>query len=131
MTNNLPASLSAAILEQSADAIIYADRDGNIQLWNAAAERMFGFKAEQVIGQSLDIFIPERLRAPHWAGYRMAMELGKTKHSGRPMLTKALHQSGETVYAEISFAVVVDPERGALGSVAIAREPREAKAPTK
>lgn len=128
MTNDLPVTLCATILEQSADAIIYADREGRIQLWNAAAERLFGFKAEQVLGQSLDIFIPERLRAPHWAGYRMAMEKGRTKHAGRPTLTKGLHQSGETLYVEMSFAVVNDPERGTLGSVAIARVPREAPA---
>lgn len=129
MQCHLPAPLCAAILNQSADAIIYANREGVIQLWNAAAEQLFGFKAAQVLGESLDVMIPERLRAPHWAGYRKAMELGLTKHSGKPMLTKALHQSGGTVYVEMSFAVVTDPEVGTLGSVAIARAPREAKAP--
>jgi PAS domain S-box-containing protein len=131
MTTNLPAPLCAAILEQSADAIIYANREGYIQLWNAAAERIFGFKTEEVLGQSLDVMIPEHLRVPHWAGYRTAMDLGKTKHSGKPMLTKALHQSGGTVYVEMSFAVITDPELGTLGSVAIAREPRETKVPNK
>ena len=131
MAHDLPAPLCTAILEQSADAIIYADREGSIQLWNASAERMFGFTAEQVLGQSLDIFIPERLRAPHWSGYRMAMENGRTKHAGRPTLTKALHQSGKTLYVEMSFAVVNDPERGTLGAVAIAREQRETKASAK
>jgi PAS domain S-box-containing protein len=131
MKNNLPEPFCAAILEQSADAIIYANREGIIQLWNAAAERIFGFKSEEVLGKSLDVMIPERLRGPHWAGYRTAMALGRTKHSGRPMLTKALHQSGEMVYVEMSFAVVTDPELGTLGSVAIAREPRETTLPKK
>ena len=131
MTIALPAPLCAAILEQCADAIIYADREGRIQLWNAAAERIFGFKAEEVIGQSLDIMVPQRLREPHWSGYRTAMDIGRTKHSGKPMLTKALHQSDATVYVEMSFAVVTDPELGTLGSVAIAREPRETRVPTK
>jgi PAS domain S-box-containing protein len=131
MTNDLPAPLCAVILEQSADAIIYANREGVIQLWNAAAERLFGFMAKEVLGQSLDVMIPERLRGPHWNGYRTAMDLGRTKHSGQPMLTKALHQSGEMVYVEMTFAVVTDPELGTLGSVAIAREPRETKLPKK
>lgn len=129
MKKNVPEPLCAAILEQCADAIIYADREGHIQLWNAAAERIFGFNSAQVLGQRLDIMIPERLRAPHWAGYRAAMAIGKTKHSGKPMLTKALHQSGATVYVEMSFAVVTDPELGPLGSVAIAREARETGVP--
>lgn len=128
MSQHLPASLGAAILQQCADAVIYADREGCIQFWNAAAQRIFGFKADDVLGQSLDLMIPQGLRTPHWAGYRQAMALGRTKHSGQPMLTKALHQSGAVVYVEMSFAVVIDPELGTLGSVAMARMPRDAQA---
>jgi PAS domain S-box-containing protein len=131
MVHDLPGPLCAAILQQGADAAIYADRDGRIQLWNGAAERIFGFTAEQAMGQSLDIIIPEHLRMRHWVGYRMAMETGRTKHSGRPMLTKGLHRSGGTLYVEMSFAVINDPQSGTVGSVAIAREPREQKAPAK
>ncbi len=111
----------AAILEQSADAIIYADREGDICLCNRAAERLFGFEAGQVVGLSLDLFIPERLRARHWAGYHRSIASGQTMHSGQPMLTKALHRSGEIRYVEMSFAVVTDPAEGVVGSVAIAR----------
>ena len=116
-----PPSLSTAILEQGADAIVYADQEGRIAFWNRAAERLFGFTPEQVLGQSLDIMIPERLRAAHWAGYDKAMASGTTVHSGRAMLTKALRPSGEAVYVEMSFAVVDDPASGRRGSVAIAR----------
>lgn len=130
MTPNLPASLCAAILEQSGDAIIYANRDGYIQLWNAAAERIFGFEAKEVLGQSLDVIIPEPLRVLHWMGYQTAMEVGKTKHGGKPKLTKALHKTCGTVYVEISFALVIDPQVGSLGSVAIAREPHVNGLPT-
>lgn len=110
-----------AILEQSADAIIYADREGKICLWNFAAERLFGFDAGQAVGQSLDLIIPEHLRARHWAGYHRAIASGQTTHSGQPMLTKAQHLSGEIRYVEMSFAVVTDPIEGVVGSVAIAR----------
>lgn len=121
MSPDLSARVCSAILEQSADAIIYADREGNIRLWNLAAERLFGFEAGQAVGQSLDLIIPERLRAPHWAGYRRAIASGQTKHAGQPTLTKALHRSGEIRYVEMSFAVVTDPVEGVVGSVAIAR----------
>jgi PAS domain S-box-containing protein len=73
MVHDLARPLCAAILQQSADAIIYANRDGKIQRWNSAAERMFGFTAKQALGQSLDIVIPEHPRTRHWAGYRMAV----------------------------------------------------------
>ena len=115
-------SLCSAILEQSADAIIYADREGIIRRWNLAAERLFGFAAGQAVGQSLDLIIPERLRAPHWAGYHRAIAAGQTRrHAGKPTLTKALHSSGETRYVEMSFAVVTGAAAAVVGSVAIAR----------
>ncbi|MTJ80014.1 MAG: PAS domain S-box protein [Telmatospirillum sp.] len=121
MTDDLSDGIRVAILEQAADAIIFADHKGTILLWNSAAERLFGFTAEQVLGQSLDVFIPERLRAPHWSGYHAAMERGRTRLEGRPTVTKALHSSGDTVYVSMSFAVVTAPTRGVVGSVAIAR----------
>ncbi len=119
--------LHAAILQQSADAIIFADPVGLIRLWNGAAERLFGIAAGDAIGKSLDIIIPERLRAPHWRGYNAAMQAGRTEHAGKPTLTKALHASGESIYVQMSFAVVVAPDGAMQGSVAIARS---APAPT-
>lgn len=129
MAHSFSDGLCASILEQSADAVIFADLDGCIQLWNAAAQRLFGFQPDQVLGENLDIMIPEKLRAPHWAGFKAAMDHGKTKHSGRPMVTKALHASGTTVYVEMSFAVVTDLDGVSIGSVAIARESKKPESP--
>jgi PAS domain S-box-containing protein len=50
------------IVEGTQDAIIFADREGIIQLWNSKAETMFGYHAEVVVGQTLDLIIPERPR---------------------------------------------------------------------
>ena len=120
-TLDIPEQNPDLVLDQSADAIVYADREGRIRVWNRAAERLFGLTAEQALGQSLDVIIPERLRPGHWAGYDKAMASGTTVHSGRAMLTKALHPSGEAIYVEMSFAVVDDPATGTRGSVAVAR----------
>jgi len=121
MSDSLPPQLIEKLLAQCADAVIYADRTGTIRLWNASAEQMFGFPASEALGQSLDIFIPERLRAAHWAGFDRAMASGRTKHSGRPTRTKALTRSGETVYVEMSFAVIAENDGTAIGSLAIGR----------
>lgn len=121
---SLPPTLAESILSQCADAVIFADRQGVIRFWNAACEATFGFGAEEAIGQSLDLIVPERLRPAHWKGFDQAMEQGRTRLNGRPTLTKSLHKSGETIYVEMSFAVVCE-NGSAVGSIAIARR-REA-----
>ena len=59
-----------AFAQGAADAIIAAGADGKIIFWNSAATRIFGFSAEEALGQSLDLIIPERFRMRHWEGYR-------------------------------------------------------------
>ena len=55
-------SLAEAILEQIADAVIYADDTGTIMRWNHAAAALFGYSAAEALGQNLDLIIPEHLR---------------------------------------------------------------------
>ena len=47
-----------AVLDQMADAAIYADRGGKIQLWNRAAAALFGYEAAEALGNSIDIIVP-------------------------------------------------------------------------
>jgi PAS domain S-box-containing protein len=49
----------------SADAVVATDRDGIIRVRNPGAERIFGHRADEALRQSLDLTIPERLRARH------------------------------------------------------------------
>jgi PAS domain S-box-containing protein len=121
MTQPVSPSLYQALYPHLPDAVIYADAEGTIQLWNPVAEQLFGFTAEQAIGQSLDIFIPEKLRARHWEGYRRAMASGATHSPSHFTRTKALHAVGTSVYVDMRFAVVDDPLSGTRGSVAFAR----------
>ncbi|BAL23901.1 PAS domain S-box protein [Azoarcus sp. KH32C] len=115
-------ALEGRILEQMAEALIYSDRDGIIRRWNRAAETMFGHPASDALGQSLDLIIPENLRAAHWRGFDAAMKSGATRLHGRPTLTRALHRSGSRLYVEMSFALVTDETGKAIGSVAVARD---------
>jgi len=110
-----------AILDQMADALIYADHEGKIRLWNRAAAALFGYKAAEALGNSVDIIVPERLRAPHWRGFDAAMASGTLKLSGRPTLTRAQHKDGSRLYIEMSFALVQEADGRAIGSVAVAR----------
>ena len=110
-----------AMLEQMTDSIIYADAQGIIRFWNAASEALFGFTAAEAIGQSLDIIIPDYLRAPHWRGFHAAIAAGHTQHGGKATRTKALHKDGSYIYAEVSFCVILDEHGQAVGSLSSAR----------
>ena len=114
--------LDALNVEQAADALIYCDAAGIIRRWNHAAERLFGYGADEALGQSLDLIIPEHLRAAHWRGFNAAVSRGGARSLGRPSITRALGRDGRKLYAEISFAMIIDASGEVLGSVAIARQ---------
>jgi PAS domain S-box-containing protein len=114
-------SLAERILDQIADAVIYADHTGTIRRWNRGAAALFGYGAAEALGQNLDLIIPEHLRAPHWRGFEAAMTSGVMKLEGRPTLTRATHKSGGKLYVEMTFALVKG-EGSALGAVAVARD---------
>lgn len=117
--------LADLILEQMAEAVVYADRAGLIERWNGGATAVFGFGADEALGQSLDLIIPEHLRAAHWRGYDAAMSSGTLRLAGRPTLTRGLHKSGRKLYVEMSFSLVRDAEGRVIGSVAVARDVSE------
>ena len=117
--------LAERVLACMMEAVIHADRQGLIALWNPAAETMFGFSTAEAIGQSLDIIIPERLREAHWRGFNAAIASGRTRLNGRPAVTRALHKSGATLYVEMSFAMVCATTGEVIGSVAVARDATE------
>ena len=114
--------LCRAVLEQVPDALVFADREGTIKLWNARAEAIFGYTAGEAIGTSLDLIIPENLRAAHWHGYRQAIALGHTKSGGQALPTRATHKLGSKLYVELAFGIICDAQRGVLGAVATGRD---------
>ncbi|WP_315769592.1 MULTISPECIES: PAS domain S-box protein [unclassified Bradyrhizobium] len=118
--------LAERILDQTADAVIYADRTGTILRWNPAASALFGCSAEEALGRSLDLIIPEHLRDAHWRGFEAAMTSGAMKLQGRPTLTRALHKSGRKLYTEMTFAIVKTVGNDeVIGSVAVVRDVTE------
>lgn len=119
------ATACRSIVEAVSEAIIFADRDGTIRLWNRGAEQVFGWSAGEALGRSLDIIIPEKLRRAHWHGYVRAMDSGTTKHSGRAMITRSVRKDGSTLYVDMSFAVAKDASGAVLGAVAVGRDATE------
>jgi PAS domain S-box-containing protein len=118
--------LAEQIIDQVGDALICADHTGAIIRWNRACTVLFGFSAEEALGHSLELIIPDHLRAAHWSGFDAAMTKGALKLQGRPTLTRALHKSGRRLYVEMTFAVVKgDAGSEVLCSVAMARDVTE------
>ena len=115
-------SLCQAIVEQAPEAIIFADREGAIRLWNHGAENVFGHMAADVMGQSLDIIIPERLRKAHWDGFNRAINTGKQKYVNRVLSTRSMHKNGAKLYVDLSFALVRDETGTVVGALAVGRD---------
>lgn len=118
--NNL--ELFHLVVDQAPDAIIFADRQGMIQVWNDAAADLFGFPADEVFGRSLDIIIPEHLRHAHWEGFARAVASGHTKQGKRALKTRAIHKDGQKLYVNVAFSVVTDHDGKVIGAMATARE---------
>ena len=96
-----------AILDSAADAILCADRDGDILLWNPAAERMLGHAAEDIVGKPLTTIIPERFRADHEAGIARVSGGGEPRIIGRTVEVAALRSDGTEVPVELSLSTWV------------------------
>ena len=122
MSTSWQADLSQAVIEQVADAIIVADSEGRIRVWNAGARAVFGYAEREALGRSLDLIIPERFRSAHWTAFDRAIATGRTKHAGEAMTTRSVTKDGTDLYVDISFALVKDAVGEVLGVVAVARD---------
>lgn len=109
-------------VEDTPDAVLYSDAEGIIRFWNAGAQRIFGFAAEEATGQSLDIIIPETLRQRHWIGYRETVRSGKSRYGAGDLLTvPALRKDGTRISVEFSIVVFRDTDR-VIGIAATMRD---------
>ncbi len=111
-----------ALIGAAGDAIILADPEGTIRLWNPAAERIFGFSAGEVLGSSLDLIIPERLRARHWAGYREVMRTGQTRYGADVLRVPAIRKDGIRISIAFTVALLRTPDGQVSGIAAFVRD---------
>ena len=122
----LPDDLPSRILEGSPDAVLVSDRGGAIRGWNGAAERLFGFTAAEALGASMDLIVPERLRARHWGGWEQVMGTGVTRYgSGQLLAVPALHRDGRQLSVEFSIQLLADGAGRIEWVVAIFRDVTE------
>jgi PAS domain S-box-containing protein len=120
LMNNLPTHqwLCEGIVEQIPLAIIFGDREGIVRLWNAGAEAMFGWSADEALGKSMDMIIPEKHRARHWEGYFHVMETGLTKYGQNVLAVPALTKDGRRISVEFNIALLKAADGQILGAAA-------------
>ena len=114
--------LCERIVYASGDAVVFADRDGVIRLWNCGAERIFGYSRTEAIGHTLDLIIPVKLRRRHWDGYRRVMETGVTRYGDEVLAVPATHKDGSRHSIEFTVALVRDDGHGLIGIAAVMRD---------
>jgi PAS domain S-box-containing protein len=114
--------LAARIVEGAADAIVFTDREGVIRIWAGGAERVFGWSAAEAVGKSMDLIIPERLRARHWQNWDRVMETGQTRYATDVLAVPALRKDGAALSIEFTITLVRDDAGRILGPAAIIRD---------
>jgi PAS domain S-box-containing protein len=114
--------LSEQIVQESSDAIMFADHEGFIRLWNKGAVEMFGYSAAETEGQSLDLIIPENLRGRHWEGYHKVMASGVTRYGTELLSAPGIRKDGTRLSLEFSMVIVRGEDGAILGTGAVIRD---------
>ena len=117
--------LAQAVVRAAPEAIVACDPSGTIVLWNGGAERIFGYPAGDALGQNLDLIVPQKQRARHWAGYETTMATGATKYGDALLTVPATHRDGRRLSIEFSVALLRDDAGKIAGIAAVIRDASE------
>ena len=123
-TNQLQtARLLASIVESSNDAIIRKSLDGTIQSWNAAAERLFGYTAEQAVGQNISLVIPPD-RLEEEKEIIASLKAGKQIEHYE---TERVRSDGQRRVVSLTISPVKDEAGNVIGASKIVRDVTDRK----
>jgi PAS domain S-box-containing protein len=125
LTPPVDPTLLAALVHDLADAVVISNTEGIIVFWNGAAERTFGWTADEAVGQSLDLIIPERQRARHWEGYGTVMATGETRYGTELLKVPSLHADGARHSIAFTVSLLKDPQGAVIGIAAVVRDETE------
>jgi PAS domain S-box-containing protein len=118
-----PADFAERLVSGMADAIVYADAEGLIRVWNRGATRILGFAEAEALGRSLDVIIPENLRERHWQGYRATMRTGQSRYGdGQILSVPAVRKDGTRISVEFTIVPFKDDAGQMIGIAAIMRD---------
>jgi PAS domain S-box-containing protein len=100
-------------------AVVVADAAGAIQSWNAEATRLFGYPAQEVIGQTLDVIVPESYRDQHWTGFRGIMDSERVEPDRGAVRVPVRHRDGSVAHCAVRLMALLDPWDRPIGAVAV------------
>jgi two-component system CheB/CheR fusion protein len=116
----------AAIIESSNDAIIGMDVEGRIESWNTAAERLFGYTADEVRGRNQALLRADAER-PAWSAELFErFRKGEANHA--PVETQQRHKDGQLLDVQLSFSPIRNADGSLTGVSMIARDISDRKA---
>jgi len=92
-----------AVVQSAAEAIICADRQGRVLSWNKAAERLFGYSEQEVLGQPLLIIMPARFREAHQERLKRYEQTGEAAAIDRTIEVEGLRKDGKEFPIELSI----------------------------
>jgi PAS domain S-box-containing protein len=101
------------------EAIIMADRQGVIRYWSKGATSMFGYSAEEALGQRLDLIVPDEHRQAHWNGFRRAFESGTAAAEGVAGPFPAKHAGGTIVIRTGRLSLVRQPRGEVVAALVV------------
>jgi PAS domain S-box-containing protein len=113
----------ASIVNSSHDAIIGKTIDGLVTSWNAGAEAMYGYSAQDIVGQSIFVFIPLDRRAE----FATIMEQIKQGQAVSHYETTRVRRDGQTIHVSLSVSPIRDHAGKIVGASTIARDITERK----
>lgn len=102
--------LQREMLENAPDAVFAVDFAGNFLWLNLEAERMFGYRYDELIGKPVSTLLPEDLRERHRQHMRQYFEIPERKRMGEHLATTAVRKDGQAFAIAASLAPVDTPD---------------------